>query len=194
VKLIFCTVLLSFGHFFSNGQPLPNWKKGTVVLSNHSVFTGEVSYQYLQDIVLFRSEEELAVLSAPRVEFFRFYDELANINRQFVCLKVEERRFKFFEVVLQGQIKVLRCPKRWSPSAKDEIDDFSYFTWDGANLEGIGKFRARVYPKLIENEPVALKSFITDSRLNPGEMKSAILIIKAYNHIIQNKQLVARAY
>ncbi len=182
--------------FFCGGPIYSQWKKGTVVLTNQAVFTGEISYQPSQDIVLFRSADELVVLPAPRIQLFRYYDEATNINRQFVSLKLDDyKKFKLFEVVLQGPVKVLRCSKRWSPvSAHDEIEDYNYFTWDGNQLEPIGKFEYTVYPKLVAEQPAEVKAFVSNSHLHLNAMRSAILIIKEYNRVVQNRQFMARAY
>jgi hypothetical protein len=194
MKAVFCLILLGLMTTWSFGQTDLQWWEGTVVSSESEVVTGEISYDLLNDLLLFRSSGETIVLPAHKIQLFRFYDRPKNINRQFISLEEQHRVFRFYEIVVQGKMKVMRQAKLFAPLfANHEIDDYNYFIYCDGQIIPIQKFRTRVYPELLKQHSTEMNSFVEHEHLNINDMRSAILIIKAFNKIDHQQMVVARA-
>ncbi len=167
------------------------WSDGVAILNSGQVITGQICSPSLHDVVLYRQSpgSYASALPAHKVSSFRFFDEVADINRQYVSLRQPDRRsFEFFEVVVQGPVKVLRRARGNSSQKHDEILGYQYFCWDGDNLIPIRKFKSQMFPK-IADEVKGLWDYVSTAHLDASEMKSAILIIREFNRVAQSRVL-----
>jgi hypothetical protein len=174
------------------GQPV-EWQEGVVVLHDGRVINGTIHYPKGFDLIFIRNNTERIVLTADKIQLFRYYDSAANINRKFVSLKGNRWGLQFYEVVVNGEVSVLRQLRRFAYKAHpDEIDSYDYFTFVNYRLEPIMRFRNRVYPKLLEERPIEIQTYVHKEQLDLNQMKSALLIIMEFNRIKQS-DLQARA-
>jgi hypothetical protein len=181
----------------SNAQSHEVWYSGSITLADNHVLVGRLSNMRSGNFVVFQSQEGKKTILAHKINSYRYYDSISNINRQFVSVKDTGpfQQWRLYEIVLQGKAKVLRQPKWMATSyslyALHEINDYNYFIWHDAELIPMKKFRVLLYPKLIQENRIELEQFIATSHLNINEMKSTLLILKVYNQLQGKSPLVA---
>jgi hypothetical protein len=174
------------------GQPIV-WRRGAVVLNDDRVLTGNIYHPRRFDIIFLRTSEDKVALSAAKVQYFRYYDSAENINRKFVSIKTSKWQSHFYEIVLSGEVSVFREFRRFADKYHpNEIDSYWYYVFINNTMVPLMHFRNKVYPKLMEEQSVELREFVQQEKLNPNEMRSALLIIQEFNRIKQNT-LQARA-
>jgi hypothetical protein len=189
---VFLATFCAFSILSTFGQGNSEWKEGVVVLSDDRVLTGSISYPRGSDLIVLRTNDERTVLLAAKVQCFRYFDDVAEINRHFICLR-DSKCYRFYEVVIEGPVNVLRSLKRFAGRSHiDEIESYDYFTWVDNRLERLIYFRSRVYPKLLKEKPQEIQAFCHEEQLNLNKMKSAILIIQEFNRI-NRKDVFVRA-
>ncbi len=190
--------LLWFALFITGGtsaQPIDTWFKGSVTLTDDRVLVGQLSIKVPADFLILRSVEGKTAFLAHKIKSFRYYDSIGNINRQFMSIKDSPsfQHWKLFEVVMQGKLKVLRRPRvQVFSNSLHEIDDYNYFVWHNEKLIPIKKFRSVIYPELMREKPIQIEQFVSSHHLNINEMKAALLILKEYNQLQNQKRLLAK--
>jgi hypothetical protein len=179
----FIIVLASFTHLF--GQQV-EWQKGVVVLQGGRVINGTINYPKGFALIFIKNDQEKVVLTADKVRLFRYYDSASNVNRRFISIVHGKWGSQFYEEVVTGEVSILRELKKYANKYHpDEIDSYRYFVLIGNLMVPMMHFRNKVYPKLMEEHGSEIQAFVHRLRLNPNEMKSAILIIEEYNRIAQ---------
>jgi hypothetical protein len=171
----------------------PEWYRGSIVLSNEEVITGEVAIHAKQDVVLFRNEGMLTVYPAHKIQKVFFYDQRADINRKFVSLVSDGygyHQFKIYEIVLYGEVTVLRKEKKFSDW--DSPKDFNYFILQNQKIVPIKYFKRKIFPSLIAKDQFAVVSFVNDEKLNPNSLADIIQIIAYYNKAEATQNSLAR--
>jgi hypothetical protein len=184
-------ILLSFVQVLTIGSSLMGqpveWRGGMVVLTDDQVLTGTIYYPQRFGMIFLRTDKDKVALSAAKVHHFRYYDSAANINRKFVSIKINKWESRFYELVIGGEVNVLRELKRYADkSHPDEIDSYWYYTLINNTMVPLMHFRNKVYPKLLEEQLVEIQTFVHRERLDLNEMRSALLIIKEFNRIKEN--------
>jgi hypothetical protein len=170
--------------FIGFTQAQHDWVSGSVVLNTNKVLVGEISKKPIHDLILVKSSEGIRALPAHQVSYYRFYDGDADINRQFLSIKSHDffETAKFFEIVIQGNIKVLRrYHKKTAENEVNEAYDFDYFTLYDNTLVPLGQFKKKVYPKLMEKYPIEMSTFISTSQSHHTSTESTFCIIKQFN-------------
>lgn len=179
--LLFC--FLSFNSMVFAKQT--QWNEGVVVLKGAEVQQGDISVDVRFDLILFRRGDSVMVYPAHRIESFYYYDASANINRKFVSLPSRSnvfREHKLFEVVLRGDVSVLRKIKREILSNENPDGlNYHYFIKMKGVITTLGEFRRKVYPQLLTVSRDSILAFVHRERLNPSHADDAIRIIKFYN-------------
>lgn len=181
--------------FIGFTQAQHDWVSGSVVLNTNKVLVGEISKKPIHDLILVKSSEGIRALPAHQVSYYRFYDGDADINRQFLSIKSHDffETAKFFEIVIQGNIKVLR--RYHKKTAEDEVNeayDFDYFTLYDNTLVPLGQFKKKVYPKLMEKYPIEMSTFISTSQSHLTSTESIFCIIKHFNSTDGKSNLLAQ--
>ena len=162
-------------------------------MQNGSVINGSIHYPKGFGMIFIKNDEEKIVLTAEKVRLFRYYDSISNINRKFVSIKKNDHTTQFYEVVINGEVSVVREMKKYADrSHPDEIDSYRYFAHYKNLMIPLTHFRNKVYPKLVEEQPIDIRTYVRGERLDPNEMQSALLIIKEFNRVKQGN-LQARA-
>lgn len=168
-----------------------NWRTGSVVLRNDQVLTGDILLHLDFNTVVLKSHDQLSVLNTQKVRSFRFYDPAVDVNRQFLTVRnKDEKEAAFYELVVQGEFKLVRRLERHHDINPDDRNDFKYFIMDNQNLTPLRKFKKNILPMLITSVP-QLKDWIDKEHLNLNEGKSAVLIIKEYNNLVRSANLLA---
>lgn len=162
------------------------WHKGSIVLQTKEVLVGELSVDPLHQIVLIKqADETVSVFSPDKIIQICFYDEAANINRRYITHQTNAfpARFSLLEVVLAGEVIVLRSQKTGTTWSNSDRDDFDYVIIFQERLFPLRQFRTKVFPALQEKHGMKLESFIQRNRFSVNEPADCIGIIQFYNKL-----------
>ena len=185
--------LLLFYSTASIGQKDLAWLDGVLVLTSSEVLTGRLTIEPLLGVVLFEScTGKREVYSAHQIKSVYYHDAGLNINRRFVSLKESSVDYfhTFYEIVLQGEISVLRRQIMRSKYLSDAAD-YNYFVWFQEEVSPLRRFKRMVYPKL-EQKQSSMAAYKSRKGLHPGNMVDAIRLIEHYNELNRSAEALAR--
>jgi hypothetical protein len=191
---IFAAIILTFLSLQATQAESPVWYEGSLVLKSKEVIVGKLSVHPFHDIVLFKAGDELRVYTADKVQSFYFFDVQSNMNRKFISLQEKINAFTthaLYEVVLSGEIKVLRKVIADYADPHNHRDSYHYSICMGEETIPIHKFRTKVYPGLISSSN-SLARRISETGWNPSIKADIILIIDYYNKEARSKSILAR--
>ena len=175
------------------------WHKGTIVLSSHEVITGEVSYDFIHDVVLYRSAGRMQTLTAARVNYFHTINNHTGQVRRFVTLPhyihsnlPYERNF-FFEILLSGEVTFLRktnkhkgflhhAQKSEKPSRLN-LDNlcYDYFMLYDEKLVHIKNFKKDALPLLAQGGAKGIYDYIKTKNIKEFTPRRQLVVIHFYN-------------
>lgn len=190
MKILFTIVFLlpcytTFSQSEINGHP------GSVVLSNDQVLAGELVVYLDFNTLAVKTTDQLIVLPSHKVNFFRYYDEEENINRQFISFKDSGRgNHLFYEVVLQGDYKIVRKLDHAHARHPDHRADYTYFLFHHDGLIPVRAFSKEIFPDLIDVHP-DLYEWVKKERLDLNSLKNIVIVLHEYNRLNYPEQLVA---
>jgi hypothetical protein len=191
VKVILSNLLLAVSSVIS---AQPKMFDGVVVNHRQEVILAKVAVETAFDALIFKSNSDTAVCSilpAHRVNSFRYFDSVGNINRQFISLRYHGA-YRFFEIVIYGPVQVLRRLKRGvSPLEANEGHDYDFFCWFGSELIELKKFKSDVFPFLVQMHGQILEDFVRQSKLRLHDAGSIFSIVKKCNELSRRQRLVA---
>jgi len=183
VKILFFCLLL-FNFYNAQSQSL-KWHDGSVVLSSNHVVRGKISIEPFLDVILVEDNNTRTVYAAHKVSSLYFYDEAANINRRFISIQEQNSHhtnYQFFEVVVYGEVSVLRRQKVKALRPSDALD-FVYYTRYNEDVVLLRKFGKKVFPRLQAASDSRLDDFIADNHLKAHTDPNSIRIVEYYNHL-----------
>lgn len=155
------------------------WSDGVVVTTDDQVLTGQILYNPSFDLVVFRDHSSRTVVMASKMRSLRYFDASSNINRRFITVQASElsNSAKIFEVVLDGEVAVLRRSKSGSGASPSDCDGYNYFFARNKIIVPLKKFRNKFYPEVKE----LLRDDAMKLGLNPSDEADAIRLIEIYN-------------
>lgn len=159
------------------------WYSGAVVTSDGSVLAGEIFYHPGHDLLIVKRKDNRQVLLANSVKSFRFYDPTDNINRKFLSIDN-----KLYEVVVAGEIPVLRKAKGILKDHPSDSDGYHYYFFYNSSVEKLSKFRAVLYPAIRFQLAEKEKEF----NLDPNLPADAIRYIQLFNNTFKNRLIAGR--
>ena len=171
------------------------WFDGSLVLSNGNVRVGRISIECDHDLVLFEQEAVRTVYPAHKIQSVYFYDYTTNVNSRYQSLRKSEgvgSRFYLYEVVLAGEIDVLRRKKSSAFPKHTAPTDYNYFIHHNNVLVPLRKFKRKIFPYIQSSSDKWLKEFITAKRLNIQLPANAIRIIEYYNSVVKDLNPIAK--
>lgn len=176
---------LIFTGTISYAKTTLEWHEAVVVLNDSEVLVGEVVIEPSLDMVLFRSGEIRTFYPAAQIKFINIHDEGVKFPRKFISLPSEERgRFasKLYEVVLQGELSVIRKPRGGSLPDMDDVLSYDYFVKQDDSITKLSDFRKKIYPVIQQYYAEKRLLFsLDDEQLNPNSSSDAIKLIQMYN-------------
>lgn len=171
-----------------------DWRQGAVVLKSNRELKGEISINYDHDVIVFRLANEVMVLPAHKVSSFYVYDQEAESNRQFISLPLEwgaATYHQFFELVLNGDVKILRRQRVvWYSIHIDDIE-YDYYIKKDNSLTALSKFKRDVFPALLASSS-DLSSYVREHKLRPVRLNDVMRIVDHYNQLQVNKNPLAK--
>lgn len=176
-KITIILLLISFSVQASDLQ----WHAGSIVLADKTVHKGEVVVHGAFDLVLFRDASGVMVYPAHKISALYYFDVAANINRKYVSLatSVESKHFAIFEIVLYGDIKVVRKVQSQRSDTSDDRQGYNYFIHFQNELISMNDFDKTVFPLLSHDSP-SLPGMVSEAKLNPSTAADVIPILKLF--------------
>lgn len=161
------------------------WDNAVVVLNNNEVLVGEVVIQPGLDLILFKAGETRTFYAADKINYININDGDVNIPRKFVSLRSDKHgrpTINLYEVVIQGELSVLRKPRGSSLPDFNDAHGYEYFVKESSGLVKLSDFRKSIYP-IIEQyySEGQLMKFMNQENLSPWSPSDAIKLIEIYN-------------
>lgn len=171
------------------------WYQGSVVLKSKSVLRGEVSVRHGYDVVFFRVSDQISVIPAFKIAYINLFDEALQAERRFVSLNIgvgASHAFKFFELLVDGEVTILRRELTVWYSLHLDLTDFEYFVLYDEEIMELHKFRKKIYPTLVENSEGVLESYVKSNQLNPKALEDILDMTQYYNNYVTTKLQIAK--
>lgn len=189
VVLLFLMTTFSFSSFAEE------WYKGSVILKSKSVLRGEISVKHGYDVVFFRVSDQISVIPAFKIAYLNLYDEDLEAERRFVSLNIgvgAARTHQFFELMVDGEVTILRRQLTMWYSLHLDLTDYEYYVLYDEEIQGLHKFRKKVYPTLVENSNGALETYVRQNQLSPKTLEDIVDMSAFYNNYMTSKLQIAK--
>lgn len=215
-KLILSTLIVLF-HVFSvqASLPKPTWKSGQLILLNHTLLEGDLSYNWLMETVLFRhTDGRVQTFSANQVDQFGWFDFSIHQYRKFKALASDDKtkpytRHAFFEICMDGSLTVVRNLRQPhglfkrvfshpayfvdQPIMAQNTDYFNYYVYDSGRLLALDRFYTDIYDPIMTAYDKVLKRYIYDHNINDRHLLGRLVLIERYNLLVQQEAKTASA-
>lgn len=191
MKILLSSIFLAVSWLIS---AQPNMHHGVIVDNHYEVIPSHFAVETTFDAVIIRSDLDTAtriVMPAHRVSSFRYFDSASNVNRHFKSLR-HEGIYRFYEVVIYGELLILRRLKRnVALREADEGHDYDFFCWFRSELIELKKFKSDVFPFLVQMHRQILEEFVRQNKLRLHDAGSIFSIVKKCNELSERQRLVA---
>ncbi len=208
MKKMFFTLGLSWCLFiigYSHALPADiQWYPGMVILNDASILKGEISYNYVHDLVMYKSEQQIQTFPAHQVHSFSYWDDKEDIMHQYKVLDYAPdqyfQRKVVFEVLLQGDVVYLRKHNRYpevnpastrhfalqkSANVSPHVVCYDYFvSWQGKIIKA-RHFSKKVLPEMIERDQ-KISEYIKKERLQLFNIGDQIILSEYFNNRAKN--------
>jgi len=145
------------------------------------------------NVLLVEQNNIRTVYPAHKIKSFYYYDDFSDINRRFISLQDKSTLYnhhKFFEIVVQGEVNVLRRQKTRFLYPSDALD-FTYYVAYRDNVMLLKKFGRKVYPQL-KTSMERLDDFVSSNRLRAYDSSNSIRIIEYFNRQMRAELVTAK--
>lgn len=189
VVLLFMLTTCSFASFAEE------WYQGSVVLKSKSVLRGEISVRHGYDVIFFRVSDQVSVIPAFKIAFINLFDESLQAQRRFVSLNIglgASHSFKFFELLVDGEVSILRRELTVWYSLHLDLTDYEYFVLYNDEILELHKFRKKIYPTLLENSEGALESYVKTNQLSAKTLEDILEMTEYYNNYVTTRYQIAK--
>ncbi len=173
-----------------SGFAEPTWFNGTIVTKDHKVMNGDVFVHPSFEVIILRLKDSVLVLPAYKIASCHYYNTETGINARIIAItdySLNRPVSKLFEVVVKGNVDVLRRPKFSSIQTHDPRD-FDYYTYSNFSIHSLFSFRNSVFPNMLEKQRNKLSAYMVANHLNPNNEGDAILLIQFYNKVIRSEE------
>jgi hypothetical protein len=167
---------------------------GVIIDARQEVILSQLMLEPAFDAVIYKPTLDTAtriILPAHRVRSFRYFDVHNNINRQFISIR-QDGVYRFYEVVIFGEVKVVRRLKKGVLSWEaDEGHDYDFFCSFRNELVDLKKFKAAVVPHLVQVYGQDLADFIDQNRFRFHDVAAVFAVVKRCNELTARYHSVA---
>ncbi|GAB4040502.1 hypothetical protein [Spirosoma jeollabukense] len=214
-KRTLITILVLFCVFSAQASPEKEvWHTGHITLWDKTVLEGNLSYNWLAEMVMFRqSDGRLYTLSANQVVQFGWFDYSLHKNRDFRSLsgsptKNHDNR-TFFEVWMDGPLTVVRRLRRPhglfkrafghpsnyadQPIMAQSTDLFDYYVQDAGQLMALDRFYLEIYQPLMMTYDRELQAYVQQHNINTRTLLGRLVLIDQYNSLVHKDTGTASA-
>lgn len=217
-KIILITTIAFFCIFPTQAlPPKVNWPAGQVILWNKTVLEGNLSYNWLAEMVMIcQSDGRVSTFSADQVLQFGWFDYNQHKYRAFKSLltSVQKDRtsYGFYEVYMDGSLTVVRHIRKsrglWKrafghpenftdkPTMAQNHDYFDYFVYDSDQLLPLDRFYSDIYTPIMTMYDRELRNYVIRHNLNDRTLLGRLMLIDQYNLMVQydTKTASAKSY
>jgi hypothetical protein len=186
-KVIFALLLVI--SFQLCAKPI-TWFDGVIVLNDNSVISGKLAVKFYFDLVLFKGDSTASFFPAGKINSVMFYDHESGINRKFISLHLDERSNypKLYEVVVDGNAKLIRRLNYNYRNQKDEARDYRYFVYFAGEINSVRKFRHAIWPKLVNHSTYDLQVYVNNRSLDLYQLPDIVQVLQYYNRLVSPMQ------
>ena len=190
MKIFFCLLLVN--SLYTEAQSV-KWYDGSVVLASGDLVVGKIVIEPSLNVLLVQQNNTRTVYPAHKVKSFYYYDDGSDINRRFISLQDKSTIYnhhQLFEIVVQGEVSVLRRQKTRSLNPSDAYD-FTYYVTYRDDVMLLKKFGRKVYPQL-KSSMERLENFVGLNHLQAYNSPNSIRIIEYYNRQVRAEKINAK--
>lgn len=197
------TGLLLLWTSFVFGRGDTPWNSGQLVKKDGEILYGSVRYNYKNNVVQYRYNDNLLAFSPHQLDHFRFYDADFKTERLFIVHELPNRNGYaspvFMEVLVWGELPVLgvlksqdlkvlkdfreqgaSSPFASSPYAK--VVNYDYYVLAEEHLVQMNDFKQKILP-LMQAHKEKLRNYISENRLRYYKHLDCLLIIGFHNRL-----------
>ncbi|HEY0742938.1 MAG TPA: hypothetical protein VGD40_15825 [Chryseosolibacter sp.] len=189
VVLVFVMTFLSVSSFAEE------WFQGSVVLKSKSVLRGEISVKHGYDVVFFRVADQISVIPAFKIAYLNIFDEDLEAERRFVSLNIgvgAARTYQFFELLVDGEVTILRRQLTLWYSLHLDLTDYEYYVLYDEEIQGLHKFKKKIYPTLVDKSDGAIESYVKSNQLSTKSVDDIVDMSSYYNDYVTGKLQFAK--
>jgi hypothetical protein len=180
---------------FSFSSFAEEWFQGSVVLKSKSVLRGEISVKHGYDVVFFRVADQISVIPAFKIAYLNIYDEQMDAHRRFVSLNIgvgAGKSHQFFELLVDGEVSILRRQLTLWYSLHLDMTEYEYYVLYDEEIDGLHKFKRKIYPTLLEKSDGALESYVKEHQLSAKSLDDILEMTTYYNTWTNTKFQIAK--
>lgn len=190
------------------------WHIGHVTLWNKTVLEGNLSYNWLAEMIMLRqSDGRVYTFSANQAIHFSWFDYNLHKNRDFRSLQgsagKDLNNRTFFEVCIDGPLSVVRRlrqrhglfkrafghPTNYTdqPAMAQNADLFDYYVHDAGRLMALDRFHIEIYEPLMTAYDRELQAYVQRHNINTRTLLGRLVLINQYNFLVQKDPRTASA-
>ncbi len=174
------------------------WNPGVVVLEDNLTLEGDLSYDHKKDVIQYREAGKIKAFSSHNVAAFHYLDKDTNVLHRFIAIERKDgenyRRKEFYEIVLEGELPLLRKRNKASDplrqghtqssyNAMHHILCYDYFVYHGETLMQVNKFKKNIMP-LMKEKKREVASYANKKNLKLHYLMDQITLLSYYNGLI----------
>lgn len=197
--LLFFTAYLTF--FSSAHAQLSNratdWHPGLVILNNHEIVKGDISYDYAYDLVMCKEGDKIQTFTTHQASSFKYFDAESNLFHEYVALSnkitPEYQQKSFYEVVLEGDINYVRKRNRFpayhpkdgylatrNAQMNEHKVCYEYFVQYKDELIKSRRFKQEVLP-IMKSKEYSIDAYMRANNLRTYNIGDQIELVEYYN-------------
>ena len=184
----------------------PGWHPGMVILENNHTLEGDLSYDHKNDIIQCREGGKIKAFSSRNVTSFQYLDKATHVLHRFVAIERKDnenyRRKEFYEMVLEGQLPLLRKRNKSSDPMRQghtqnsynmmhHVLCYDYYVYFQENLVEINNFRKNVMP-LMKEKKREVASYADKKNLKLYYLLDQITLLSYYNGLVNTENSAAQ--
>ncbi len=182
------------------------WHAGLLILPNNEQLETNILFDASTDLIQVQTGTTIKVYSARQVLAFQYFDPHTNVVRHYeshLYARNHARKTRmFFEVVVAGEMKVLRRFKSWKQARSvtashtdqlwyDSNNTYDYLVYTQNKFIPIKNFKKVILPQLLQEYGDALNAFMKKQQLTVFSQRGRLMVINRYN-VLKNAEAVAR--
>lgn len=193
-------ICLFAGNFCFSGDP--EWNPGVVMLEGEQVLEGELKYDHKNGVIQCREAGRIKAFSSHGVTSFYYLNKDTNILHRFISVEQETkenyRRKEFYEIVLEGELTLLRKRNKStdpvrkghnasSSSLMHHILCYDYYVYRQGEMISVKKFKKNVLP-LMKDKKREVVSYADKKNMKLYYLMDQISLISYYNGLIHGEK------
>lgn len=180
----------------SFGLVAQTWEKGKILLSNGSMYEGDICYYPNKGIVLHQAGAVKKAFATSQIQQFSYFDDALRLKRYFANYLLKGRR-RFFEQVIVGNYHFLKTPSRNFQLQDNTMDmEFfsrinDYFVWNGKKVIPVKQFKKQ-FASLFWKHGIDLIAYAKEKKMNTYLPKDQIKLIYQLNVAIEKEKILVQ--